>query len=220
MKKYISIFLIVMIVLISLSGCSNNTNQQSEKIQIVTTIFPAYDWVKEVLSDNADHSELTMLLDNGVDLHSYQPTADDLIKISTCDMFVYVGGESDGWVEDALKNATNKDMVVINLMESLGDSVKEEEMVEGMQEAEHEHEDEHEHEEFFTKEDIKDRTLPEFNGEWKSLYPILLNGDLDEYCEHKSEEDEDDTTTKETYIEKYKASWAIDINHIPLQDTV
>ncbi len=92
-----------------------------------------------------------MLLDNGVDLHSYQPTADDIMKISTCDMFIYVGGESDEWAENALKEATNKDMVVVNLLEVLGDSVKEEEMVEGMQESEHEHEeeeaDDHEHEE-------------------------------------------------------------------------
>nr|MCR5282715.1 metal ABC transporter substrate-binding protein [Lachnospiraceae bacterium] len=88
-----------------------------------------------------------------VDLHSYQPTADDIMSISTCDMFIYVGGESDEWVEDALKEATNKDMVVINLLEVLGDLVKEEEIVPGMQESEHEHEhegeeaDEHEHEE-------------------------------------------------------------------------
>jgi zinc transport system substrate-binding protein len=58
-----------------------------------------------------------MLLDNGVDLHSYQPTADDMIKISSCDLFIYVGGESDAWVEDALKEAVNPDMVVINLLE-------------------------------------------------------------------------------------------------------
>lgn len=88
-----------------------------------------------------------MLLDNGVDLHSYQPTADDIVKISDCDLFIYVGGESDGWVEDALKNATNKDMKVVNLLEVLGDKVKNEEVVEGMQEEEHEHEDGEEHEE-------------------------------------------------------------------------
>ena len=82
-----------------------------------------------------------MLLDNGVDLHSYQPTADDLIKISDCDLFVYVGGESDEWVEDALKSAANKDRKVINLLEILGDSVKEEETVEGMQEEEGDHEE-------------------------------------------------------------------------------
>lgn len=147
MKKYISILLAVVMVLLCLSACGSNTNKQSEKLQIVTTIFPVYDWTKEILGYNDDHAELTMLLDNGVDLHSYQPTADDLIKVSACDMFIYVGGESDGWVEDALKNETNRDMVIINLMESLGDSVKKEEMVEGMQESEHghEHEDESEH---------------------------------------------------------------------------
>ena len=75
----------------------------------------------------------TMLLDNGVDLHSYQPTADDIMKISDCDLFIYVGGESDAWVEDALKEADNKDMKVINLLDVLGSSVKEEEVVEGME---------------------------------------------------------------------------------------
>ena len=79
-----------------------------------------------------------MLLDNGVDLHSYQPTADDIIKISDCDLFIYVGGESDGWVEDALKEATNKDMRVINLLDVLGERVKEEEVVEGMEAEEEE----------------------------------------------------------------------------------
>ena len=66
-----------------------------------------------------------MLLDDGVDLHSYQPTAEDLEKIASCDLFIYVGGESDEWVEDALKSKTNKNRVEINLMDALGDSVKE-----------------------------------------------------------------------------------------------
>ena len=87
-----------------------------------------------------------MLLDNGVDLHSYQPTADDIVKISTCDLFIYVGGESDDWVTDALQEAVNQDMVVINLLDVLGDAVKEEEVVEGM-EAEDEEEEEEEEEE-------------------------------------------------------------------------
>ena len=85
--------------------------------------------------------DLTMLLDNGVDLHSYQPTADDIMKISDCDLFIYVGGESDAWVEDALKEAVNKDMKVINLLDVLGNSVKEEEVVEGMEAEEEEEED-------------------------------------------------------------------------------
>lgn len=151
MKKYISIIISLMLAAMILSACKTNTevgkNAQTDgKLKIVTTIFPEYDWVREILGDKADNAELTMLLDNGVDLHSYQPTADDIIKISTCDMFIYVGGESDEWVEDALSEATNKDMVVINLLDTLGNSVKEEEVIEGMEADEHEHEEGEEHE--------------------------------------------------------------------------
>ena len=149
MKKITALLALLMLVGV-LAGCGkqNDTNQ-TDKLSIVTTIFPEYDWVREILGEKADNAEITMLLDNGVDLHSYQPTADDIVKISDCDLFIYVGGESDEWVEDALRNAANGNMKVINLLEVLGDSVKTEEIVEGMQEAEHEHEDaeEHEHEE-------------------------------------------------------------------------
>ena len=150
MKKITALLLALFMLVGALAGCGkqNDTNQ-TDKLSIVTTIFPEYDWVREILGEKADNAEITMLLDNGVDLHSYQPTADDIVKISDCDLFIYVGGESDGLVEDALRNAANRNMKVINLLEVLGDSVKTEEIVEGMQEAEHEHEDaeEHEHEE-------------------------------------------------------------------------
>lgn len=147
MKKITALLLALFMLVGALAGCGkqNDTNQ-TDKLSIVTTIFPEYDWVREILGEKADNAEITMLLDNGVDLHSYQPTADDIVKISDCDLFIYVGGESDGWVEDALRNAANGNMKVINLLEVLGDSVKTEEIVEGMQEAEHEHEDAHAHE--------------------------------------------------------------------------
>ena len=145
MKKTISLLLITMMVICSLSACASPAGTSGDdKISIVTTIFPEYDWVMNILGNNPANAEVTLLLDNGVDLHSYQPTADDIMKIATCDMFIYVGGESDRWVEDALSEAVNKDMVVINLLEVLGDSVKEEEVVEGMQE---EDEDETEYDE-------------------------------------------------------------------------
>ena len=161
MKKITALLFALLMLVGVLAGCGkqNNDNKtdEADKLSIVTTIFPEYDWVKEILGDKADNAEITMLLDNGIDLHSYQPTADDIVKISDCDLFIYVGGESDGWVDDALKNATNKDMKVINLLEVLGDSVKEEETVEGMQEEEHDHDhedadehddaEEHDHEE-------------------------------------------------------------------------
>ena len=161
MKKMIALLLALLMAVGMLAGCAkqndDDTDDTNDKLRIVTTIFPEYDWVKAVLGDKAEHAEITMLLDNGVDLHSYQPTADDIVKISDCDLFLYVGGESEGWVEDALKNSTNKDRKVINLLDVLGDKVKSEEVVEGMQEEEHEHEHEegeehedgeaHEHEE-------------------------------------------------------------------------
>ena len=145
MKKITALLLALFVLVGALAGCGkqNDTNK-TDKLSIVTTIFPEYDWVREILGDKADNAEITMLLDNGVDLHSYQPTADDIVKISDCDLFIYVGGESDGWVEDTLRNAANRNMKVINLLEILGDSVKTEEIVEGMQE-EHEHEDAHAH---------------------------------------------------------------------------
>ena len=145
MKKITALLLALFVLVGALAGCGkqNDTNK-TDKLSIVTTIFPEYDWVREILGDKADNAEITMLLDNGVDLHSYQPTAADIVKISDCDLFIYVGGESDGWVEDALRNAANRNMKVINLLEVLGDSVKTEEIVEGMQE-EHEHEDAHAH---------------------------------------------------------------------------
>ena len=124
---------------------ANNEN----KVKVVTTIFPEYDWVKEIAGTKADNVELTLLLNNGVDLHSYSPSVKDIAKISEADIFIYVGGESDEWVEETLKNVKNKNMKVINLVETLGDKVKEEEVVEGM-EHHHDHNghhhDEHGHE--------------------------------------------------------------------------
>lgn len=108
MKRIISLMLSMILAGTLLSGCGSKAPAESvggaqgaDKLSVVTTIFPEYDWVRQIMGDQADSAELTMLLDNGVDLHSYQPTADDIIKISDCDLFVYVGGESDAWVDDA-----------------------------------------------------------------------------------------------------------------------
>ena len=142
MKKFISAVVAAFLALGSLTACNPAGAKGNDKLQIVTTIFPEYDWVMNVLGDKASGADVTMLLDNGVDLHSFQPTAADIMKISSCDLFIYVGGESDEWVEDALKEAVNKNMVVINLMDELGSAVKEEELVEGMQGEDEEEEEE------------------------------------------------------------------------------
>lgn len=154
MKKWImsslAILLGVLSISIPLAGVrtaeAGTTEDSGKKLKIVTTIFPEYDWTRAVLGDREVDVDLTMLLDNGTDLHSFQPAVKDIMKVSSCDLLIYVGGESDQWIEDALESAQNKDMKTINLMEVLGDTIKEEETVEGMQESGHGHEDEDEKE--------------------------------------------------------------------------
>lgn len=134
------------------SAESDGKDHNTKKIRIVTTIFPVYDWVNNILGDNAGNAEISMLTDDGIDLHSYQPSSEDIEKISKCDMFIHVGGESDEWVKDAVKSSGNKKMVVINLIDKLGNAVKNEETVEGMQ-AEDEHDEEHSHDEEAEKDE-------------------------------------------------------------------
>ena len=151
MKKVLSALLVFALSLGLLAACGSAPAKEktaAPKLRIVTTIFPIYDWVVNVLGEEAEEAEVTMLLDKGVDLHSYQPTADDIVRASSCDLFVYVGGESDDWVSDALREAANKNMAVIDLMDVLGDSVKEEEVIEGMEAEEEEGEDEEEEVEY------------------------------------------------------------------------
>ena len=143
MKKIIMLVLACFTALgcVSFAACKTNEKGNDDKISAACTIFPLYDWTKNIIGDRRKEFELTFLVDGGVDFHSYQPSVQDIAKISTCDLFIYVGGESDAWVDNALKNATNKNMKVINLLEVLGDKVKAEETVEGM---EHEHDDDNE----------------------------------------------------------------------------
>ena len=148
----LAILLGVMSISIPFAGIhtaeAKTTEDTEKKLNIVTTIFPEYDWTRNILGNREADVNLTMLLDNGTDLHSFQPAVKDIMKVSSCDLLIYVGGESDQWIEDALESAQNKEMKTINLMEVLGDTIKEEETVEGMQDSEHEHghEDEHAHE--------------------------------------------------------------------------
>ena len=149
MIKKITSILIAMVLMFTGVGVWSATVVRAEssssgsgnKLKIVATIFPEYDWTREILGDHLKDVDLTLLLDNGTDLHSFQPAVKDIMKVSSCDLLIYVGGESDQWIEDALKSAANPDMKTINLMETLKDFIKEEETVEGMQEKHHSHEE-------------------------------------------------------------------------------
>ncbi|MCM1507670.1 MAG: metal ABC transporter substrate-binding protein [Ruminococcus flavefaciens] len=140
--------LAILCCMVLLCGCGE-VPEKNDKINIVCTVFSEYDWVREI-TDGSESFEVTYLLSNGSDMHSYQPTMDDILKISSCDLFIYIGGESDKWAEDAVKQAQNKNIKAISLLESLGDSAKEEEIKEGMQsgeEEDHDHENEAEYDE-------------------------------------------------------------------------
>ena len=213
MKKYISLLIAAVMAICCLAGCSQKNSdistENTTELKVVTTIFPEYDWVRQIAGDQISNIDLTMLLDNGVDLHSYQPTADDIMKISDCDIFVYVGGESDEWVEDALKEAVNKDMQVINLLEVLKDTVKIEEAMPGMQ-AEEGHNHGYSH---FADSDVQDRSLSDWSGDWQSVYPYVLDGTLDQVMEKKAESGR---KTAEEYKESYIASYETDIEKISI----
>lgn len=218
MKKMIPLFLVLTMAVGLLAGCGKKNaaekgESDSNKLSVVTTIFPEYDWVKEILGDKAGSTDLTMLLSSGVDLHSYQPTADDIVKISDCDLFVYVGGESDGWVESVLKNADNKNVKVINLLNVLGDSVKTEETVEGMQETEHAH-DHSKEVSTFEDHEVQDRSLSDWAGSWQSAYPFALDGTLDDAFAAMAEEGE---MTADEYKTYYQNGYKTDITNIGIK---
>ena len=134
MKKFICLFTIIILILgLSFSALSACSSTDDGKLKIVVTIFPIYDWVNELLGDKADQATVTLLLDSGADLHSYQPSVSDMVAVAEADLFIYIGGESDEWVEKALKNATNKNRRTMNLLSLLGDRAQIEKIVEGME---------------------------------------------------------------------------------------
>ena len=142
MKKHVSLLMALMLLLSLFSAAG----RAEMPLRIVCTTFPQYDWTRCILGDRANDVELVLLLDNGIDLHNYQPTADDIIKIARSDLFVYVGGESDKWVSDVLQAAQNPNRRVISMLETV--VAKEEETVEGMQAEVHAHDEDeaHDHE--------------------------------------------------------------------------
>ncbi len=137
--RILSIVLVAVLLVCSVS--CDDMRKEHDGLDIVVTIFPEYDWVMQILGERAEEAKVTLLLRNGTDIHNYQPSVADLVTISECDLFIYVGGNSESWVEDALKNVANDEMTVINLTEVLADRVVEEEIADGMEHG-HDHAEE------------------------------------------------------------------------------
>ncbi len=214
MKRILALIITITLAVLTFGACSHESKPESKEaskpgdtsktLNIVTTIFPEYDWVREILGDNVSNAELTLLMDNGVDLHSYQPSAEDITKIASCDIFIYVGGESDKWVEDALAEATNKDMTVINLLDVLGDKVKEEEIKEGMEGEEHDHD--HDHDEDEDKNDDHDHEHHEEEPEYdEHVWLSLKNAGTicDKITEELCKKDQDNVKVYEANNKAY-----------------
>lgn len=149
-----AVLILSFIMMISSISCARNHKysvdeegkvENSGKIKIVTETFSSFDWVRNIIGDNLENFELNLLTDKGGDLHSYKPNADDIKKISDADLFIHVGGESDTWVEGAVKTAKNKKLKTLNLLEALGDLALPEESVVGMEADEEGHHDEEGH---------------------------------------------------------------------------
>ncbi len=139
-KKWATL-LLAGVLAVCCAGCSggNATSTQGESLKVVSTIFPGYDWLKNLMEGSGNTP--TLMMKNGVDMHSFQPTAADIVSLSDADLFLYVGGTSDQWVEDALANAQNENMVAVDMMDVLDGRLLTETLVEGMQE-EHDHDGE------------------------------------------------------------------------------
>ena len=147
MKRIVAALAAFLFAAVLLSGCAGGNALKDGEKSIVATVFPQYDWLREILGEHPAHIRLTLLEDSGTDLHNYQPTAKDILSVSKADCFVYIGGNSDQWVADVLKNRSNPDRFEVNLMELLGNRVKEEELVEGMEGEEDEEEESPEYDE-------------------------------------------------------------------------
>jgi len=145
MFKKIFAAVVILTLAFSFAGCSKTQQVSSKGIKVVCATAPLYDWTRKI-TEGTEGTDLSLIIGNGTDLHSFQPSTKDIVAIKSADVLIYVGGESDGWIRDALKETANKNQQVVCLMDVLKDAVVEEEVVEGMQGEDEDHED-HDHEE-------------------------------------------------------------------------
>jgi len=177
-KKLVALAVTVVTVLSVFAGCSV-PKKDGGTLNILCSVFPVYDWVREITA-GASNVEVELLVESGADMHSYQATAADLVKIASCDIFVYVGGISDGWIEDALESVPSDKRTVLNLMELLPEDRK------ICTSGDHDHEDGHVH----TGKDAYDEHL------WLSI------NNAEMLCENISGKlSEIDSTNSEKYAE-------------------
>ena len=196
MKRFLSVFLSLILIITAFAACSKSETDNSDqaaasseekKLSVVCSIFPQYDFCKEITGEKAN---VDLLLKSKVDMHNYKPSADDILKIKNCDLFVYIGGESDEWVEDVLESIQEKNLPVLSLIDVV--DAKSEEPLEGMEEEEHEDEEDH---------DEKDEHI------WTSLKnaQVIVKAISEKLCSLDSQNAEEYKANAEAYCSKLSA---------------
>lgn len=133
-----AIILLCVTVFFIFSGCAGNTDvTEGENLSIVCTSFPQYDWVKNIIGD-APNVEISLIIDNGTESHSYQATADDIIKIKNSDIFIFNGGKSDSSFDKIAEQNQHEGWVAINLMNSIPEKLLYEDIFESDDQHHHE----------------------------------------------------------------------------------
>ena len=197
-KRLICLALAVFLLTLALAGCK--APDKDKKISIVCTVFPIYDWVRNIIGEDNPEITLKLLVRGGTDPHSYSPTPRDIVEISSCDMLIYVGGESDFWISEVTRSSA-ADIKTVGLLERLGARAVAEEHVEGMECGEDCHEHDHSHEQEAHNENAYDEHV------WLSLKNAeLLCGEIaDELCRLLPQNEESYRKNAEEYINKIKA---------------
>lgn len=113
-KRLISILTVLLLIALTFTGCTASEKTDNGNINIVSTIFPQYDFAREITGDKAN---LKMLIQPGGESHTYEPTPQDIISIQEADVFLYIGGENDKWVEDILKSIDTTKIQVVKLID-------------------------------------------------------------------------------------------------------
>lgn len=175
MFKKISSIIVSIAIFLGMTACSMQGGESGsgEKIKVVCTTFPQYDWTREIIEGLEEDFELTLLVDTGIDIHSFQPSAGDIIDISSCDLLINIGGVSDSWAAEAAVNSNKKDIRVLNMLDILGNRVREERLLDGM-EAHHEDHDETENPEGHEDEHETEGVAEQDEHVWLSLKNAVL----------------------------------------------
>ena len=136
LKKVIVLFCITSILLFS--GCTGKSDiTEGEKLSVVCTSFPQYDWVRNIVGEVSD-VEISLIIDNGTESHSYQATADDIIKIKNSDIFIFNGGKSDSSFDKIAEQNRHEGWISINMMNSIPEKLLYEDIFESESHNHHE----------------------------------------------------------------------------------